>query len=62
VRPHVEVVHARLEAARARAHDVAAATDESWHDSKQGADQAWSELRAAAAGAYDAMKSTRSER
>lgn len=56
VMPHVDAVHAKLDAAKAKLNEIAVATDDKWDDVVRGIDHAWSDLKAAAEGAYDAMK------
>lgn len=56
VKPHVDALQAKLEVAKTKLVDVAAATDERWEEMVKEVDQAWADLKAAAGGAYDAMK------
>jgi hypothetical protein len=56
VKPHLDSVNTKFEAAKARLGEIADATDEKWNDLVSGVDHAWSELKAAAEGAHDAVK------
>lgn len=56
-RPHLDTLHGKLDAAKARLHDVALATDDKWEDVKTGADHAWNDVKAAVEGAHDALMS-----
>jgi hypothetical protein len=55
-KPHLDAVHAKLDAAKAKLHDVADATDDKWDDAKKGAEHAWSDLKASIEAAYDVLK------
>ena len=54
-KPRIDGMHARLEAAKAKIHDIATATDEQWDEMKQRIDHAWTVTTAAVVGAYDAV-------
>jgi t-SNARE complex subunit (syntaxin) len=56
VKPHLDAVHLKIDAAKARLAEIAGATDQKWHDLVKDADLAWSDLKSAAEGALDAMK------
>jgi uncharacterized coiled-coil DUF342 family protein len=55
-KPHLDTLHAKVQAAKAKLHEIAEATDDKWDDVTKGADQAWSDLKASLEGAYDALK------
>jgi len=55
-KPHLDTLHAKLEAANAKLHDLAEATDDKWDHVRSGADQIWSDFKASVEGAYDALK------
>lgn len=56
MKPHVDAVQSKLEAAKAKLHGVAESTDDKWNTLVEGVDAAWTDLKASAEGAYDAMK------
>ena len=56
-KPHLDAVHAKFDAAKAKLSTIAGTTDDKWNDVVKDVDAAWSDLKAAAEGAYDAMKS-----
>lgn len=56
VKPHLDAVHAKFEAVKARLNVIAEATDDKWDDVVKEVDHAWNEVKAATEGAYDAMK------
>jgi uncharacterized coiled-coil DUF342 family protein len=56
VKPHIDAVHDKLDAAKAKLHELGEATDDGWNDVKKNADSAWSDVKAAVEGAYDALK------
>ena len=56
VKPHLEAAHAKLDAAKAKLHVIAGATEEKWDGVVKDVDHGWGELKAAAEGAYDALK------
>jgi hypothetical protein len=55
-KPHLDGVHAKLEVAKAKLHEIAQATDDKWDDVKKGADHVWNDVKASVEGAYDALK------
>jgi hypothetical protein len=55
-KPHLDTLHAKLEAAKAKLHEIAEATDDKWDDVMKSADRAWSDVKASVEGAYDALK------
>jgi hypothetical protein len=56
VKPHIDAVHAKFDAAKAKLGTIAETTDDKWSDVVTEVDTAWNELKAAAEGAYDALK------
>jgi hypothetical protein len=56
LKPHLDAVHAKFDAAKIRLDAISKATDEKWDDVVKDFDHGWSDLKAAAEGAYDAMK------
>jgi len=55
-KPHLDALHVKLEAAKAKLHEIAAATDDRWDEVTKGADQIWHDVKASVEGAYDALK------
>jgi hypothetical protein len=55
-KPRLDALHAKLEAAKAKLHEIAEATDDKWDEVKKGAEHAWQEVKGAVEGAYDALK------
>ena len=55
-KPHLDALHAKLEAAKGKLREIAEATDDKWDEVMKGADHVWHEVRAAVEGAYDALK------
>jgi uncharacterized coiled-coil DUF342 family protein len=55
-KPHLDTLHGKVQAAKAKLHEIAGATDDKWDDVTRGVDQAWSEVKASLEGAYDALK------
>ena len=60
-KPHLDTLHAKLETAKAKLHEIAEATDDKWDDVVKGADHVWSDVKASVEGAYDALKKPRKE-
>ncbi|MEO8183230.1 MAG: hypothetical protein ABI895_30730 [Deltaproteobacteria bacterium] len=56
VKPLLDTAHAKLDVAKSRFDEIAAATDDKWDDVVKGASHTWSELKAAAEGAFDAVQ------
>jgi len=56
VKPRLDALHAKLEAARAKLREIADATDDRWEDVKKEADHLWSDFKGAVEGAYDTLK------
>jgi hypothetical protein len=56
VKPHVDALQAKFDAATAKLGEIATVTDEKWDGLAKEVDGAWTDLKAAAGGAYDAMK------
>jgi hypothetical protein len=61
VKPHVDAVHAKFDAAKAKLNDIAGATDDKWDDVVKAVDHGWNDLKAAAEGAYATMKRHKKE-
>ncbi len=61
VKPHLDAVQARLEAAKGKLATIAPATDDRWDDVTKEVESAWTDFKAAAGGAYDAMKRHKTE-
>lgn len=57
MKPHADAVQGKFEAAKAKLHEMAEATDDTWEEVKKAADHAWAEVTGAVEGAYDALKS-----
>jgi hypothetical protein len=55
-KPHLDTLHVKVQAAKAKLHEIAEATDDKWDEVTKGADQAWSDLKASLEGAYEALK------
>jgi uncharacterized coiled-coil DUF342 family protein len=55
-KPRLDAIHVKIEAAKARLHEIAEATDEKWDEVKKGAEHAWHEVKGAVEGAYDVIK------
>ncbi len=60
-KPHLDGVHAHIEAAKAKLEEIAHATDDRWDEVKKGADHAWNDVKAAVEGAYDTLKPGKKE-
>jgi hypothetical protein len=56
LKPHLDAVNAKFQAAKAKLDQVAVAADDKWDVVAKDVDHAWNELKAAAEGAFDAMK------
>ena len=56
IKPHLDAVHAKLDAAKQTWDALTAATDERWDDVVKQVDHTWLDLKAATEGAYDALK------
>ena len=56
VKPHLDAVHAKYDAAKVRLEKLASTSDDKWNDVVAELDHGWTELKAAAEGAYDALK------
>jgi hypothetical protein len=54
-KPRLDALHAKIESAKAKLHEIAEATDDKWDDVKKGAEHAWHEVKGAVEGAYDAI-------
>ena len=54
-KPRMDSMHEKLEAAKAKMHDLAGATDDKWEEVKKTLDHAWTETLSAVEGAYDAV-------
>jgi hypothetical protein len=55
-KPRLDAIHVKMDAAKAKLHEIAVATDDKWDDVKTGAEHAWHEVKGAVEGAYDAIK------
>ena len=55
-KPRLDAIHVKIEAAKAKLHEIAGATDDKWDEVKKGAEHAWHEVKGAVEGAYDAIK------
>ncbi len=55
-KPRLDALHLKIEAAKARLHEIADATDDKWEEVKKGAEHAWHEVKGAVEGAYDVIK------
>jgi uncharacterized coiled-coil DUF342 family protein len=55
-RPHLDQVHTKFAAAKAKLLEIATATDERWTEVTKGADDAWHDVKSSVEGAYDALK------
>lgn len=56
-KPRIDGMHAQLEVAKAKLHELVSATDDKWEEAKKGAEHAWTETKGALEGAYDALMS-----
>ena len=56
VKPHLDAVHAKYDAAKARLDQLASTGDDKWNDVVADLDRGWTDLKAAAEGAFDALK------
>lgn len=56
VKPHVDSVQLKFDAAKAKLDLLATAADDKLQELGQEVDSGWSELKAAAGGAYDALR------
>lgn len=54
--PHVDGVHDKYEAAKAKIARMAEATDDKWHEVMKDADEAWQDLERSVEGALAAIK------
>ena len=61
VKPHVDAVHAKFDADKAKLNDIAGATDEKWDEVVKTVDHGWNDLKAAAEGAYATLKRHKKE-
>lgn len=55
--PHLDSVHTKFEAAKAKLAELAAATDDKWDGFTKDVDHMWHDLKSSVEGAYDALKS-----
>ena len=62
VKPHVDALQAKFDAAKAKLGEIATVTDDKWDGLAKEVDGAWTDLKAAAGGAYDAMKRHKSKK
>lgn len=56
IAPHVDSVHEKYEAAKAKLDHLGQATDDKWQDVKKEADKVWHELEHSVEGAFAAIK------
>ncbi len=56
LKPHLDAVRAKLEAAKSKLGGVAKATDDAWDGVKHDADGAWHDLKASVEGAFAAIQ------
>ena len=54
-RPLLDALHLKIEAAKAKLHEIAESTDDKWEEVKTSAEHAWHEVKGAVEGAYDAI-------
>ncbi|MEO7329645.1 MAG: coiled coil domain-containing protein [Minicystis sp.] len=57
VKPTLDAMHAKLESAKAKVHEMGEATDDKWDEVKASAEHLWGDVKASVEGAYDALKS-----
>lgn len=55
-KPRLDALHLKIEAAKAKLHEIADATDDKWEEVKTSAEHAWHEVVGAVEGAYDLIK------
>jgi predicted nucleic acid-binding Zn-ribbon protein len=55
-KPHLDQLHAQVEAAKVKLEDMAQATDDKLEEVKKGIDHVWNDLKASIEGAYDTLK------
>jgi hypothetical protein len=61
-KPHLDTLHATLDVAKAKLHEIAETTDDTWDEVKQGADHVGSDVKASVeGGAYDSLEKPRKE-
>ncbi len=56
VKPTLDALHAKLESAKAKLHEMGEATDDKWEEVKAGAEHLWDDIKGSVEGAYDALK------
>ena len=56
MKPTLDGVQAKFDAAKAKLGEIASATDDKWTETVKDVDNAWEDLKSAAAGAFDAIK------
>jgi hypothetical protein len=56
VKPQLDKVHAKFDAAKAKLDKFGATTNANWNELVADVDHAWNEVKAAAEGALDALK------
>ena len=59
VAPHVDAMHDKYEAAKAKLVHIAQATDDKWDDVTKDAELAWNDLRSSVEGAFAALKASK---
>jgi hypothetical protein len=55
-KPHLDTVHAQVQAAKAKLHQLAETTEDKWDDATKGAEHVWIDVKASLEGAYDALQ------
>ena len=54
-KPSLDAMHEKLEHAKSKMSELAAASDDKWEEIKKSLDHAWTETKSAIEGAYDAI-------
>ena len=54
-KPQLDVLHAKLEAAKGALHDIAGVAEEKWDGALKEAERIWLDFKSAAEGAHDAV-------
>jgi hypothetical protein len=56
MKPHLDSLRVKAEAAKAKLHDVGEAADDKWEAVKTSSEHAWNEMKAAVEGAAAAIR------
>ncbi len=56
MKPSIDAVHEKFDAAKAKLDKIGAATDDKWDEVVKDVDHAWNDLKASVEGTFDAMK------